>query len=114
MKTIIQLTIIIQHILIIYSALNKKNYPTNRVKGNTPNSIMIIQYASFMYNGLRVLSSREQKWIKFTDTARLRATPGAVTFTKSGCRADQNERRGTAEGDLWLVDETPSLSETPD
>lgn len=49
---------------------------------------------------------------EITDTALLGPTPGTITFTKSGCCADQNERWGTSEGHFWLIDETSSLSET--
>lgn len=50
--------------------------------------------------------------MKLTNATWLCATPGAVTFTEPGCRADQDERWSTAEGDLRLVDEAPALSET--
>lgn len=53
-----------------------------------------------------------QNEMKLTNATRLCAAPGAVAFTEPGCRADQDERRSTAEGNLRLVDEAPTLSET--
>lgn len=50
--------------------------------------------------------------MKLTDATRLFAAPGAVALAEPGCRADQDERRRTAEGDLRLVDEAPALPET--
>lgn len=56
------------------------------------------------------LGTRHRKTL--TNAARLRAAPGAVAFAEPGRRADQDERRGAAEGDLRLVDEAPPLPET--
>lgn len=58
----------------------------------------------------RWLGTRHRKIL--TNAARLRAAPGAVAFAESGRRADQDERRGAAEGDLRLVDEAPPFPET--
>lgn len=53
-----------------------------------------------------------QNEMKLTNATWLRTAPGAVAFTESGRRADQDERWSTAERDLWLVDEAPALSES--
>lgn len=55
--------------------------------------------------------TRDPKW-KLTNATWLGAAPAAVAFTEPGRRADQDERRGAAEGDLRLVDEASSLPET--